>query len=591
MRMKSGNHHEVLNFFLFLVILISGCQATPSAGPLASNPGIADIQGCGHTSPYAGRTVDGLRGIVTSKIFNGFYMQDASGDGIDCSSDAIFVFTDQFPEVQVGDLAEVRGTVVEFYPGKPEDHNLTITEISKPTLRILAHHQELPQAVVIGYGGRELPDKIIEDDQFMKFDPQSDGIDFYESLESMLVQVNRGVVVGPRNPFNEIVIISPDQLPAEGLAEDGALVLKEDDRNPERIILNLNSANDEVVNLGAELGQNIQGIVDYSVGNYKLNVFGVIDFRNIEHTPVDLPADDDALTLVSYNVENLSPLDNPSRFSEVARDLTEALNTPDIIVLHEIMDNSGVEDDGITSADQTISKLIASIRTRSGVEYAFAQIDPQNNQDGGINGGNIRSVILFREDRGIILDEKAPKSFFSSNPTLIQEGHWRFQGSRKPLAAYFRKNDTVFVVIAVHLTSRGADSPFYGDLQPIEKPEEQERNEQALMINQFAASFLKQNPEIRVIVAGDINDDPWSRTVEALAGKSLINLGKNRTDGPQFSYILDGNAMQLDYVFTNPVPGINDRFIVVHLNSLFDYSLQVSDHDPVMALINLPDSP
>jgi hypothetical protein len=35
------------------------------------------------------------------------------------------------------------------------------------------------------------------------FDPNQDGIDFYESLEGMLVQVNNARVVGPPNDFGE----------------------------------------------------------------------------------------------------------------------------------------------------------------------------------------------------------------------------------------------------------------------------------------------------------------------------------------------------------------------------------------------------
>jgi hypothetical protein len=35
------------------------------------------------------------------------------------------------------------------------------------------------------------------------FDPASDGIDFYESLEAMLVQMNNAVAVGPT--INDIV--------------------------------------------------------------------------------------------------------------------------------------------------------------------------------------------------------------------------------------------------------------------------------------------------------------------------------------------------------------------------------------------------
>ncbi|MCY4603826.1 MAG: hypothetical protein OXE49_06290, partial [Gemmatimonadetes bacterium] len=43
--------------------------------------------------------------------------------------------------------------------------------------------------VVLGAAGRQPPTRIIDDDRFAVFDPAEDGIDFYESLEGMLVEV------------------------------------------------------------------------------------------------------------------------------------------------------------------------------------------------------------------------------------------------------------------------------------------------------------------------------------------------------------------------------------------------------------------
>ncbi len=56
---------------------------------------------------------------------------------------------------------------------------------------------------VIGLGGRVPPSRVIDNDSVgdvetsPSFDPQQDGIDFHESLEGMLVQVNNPLAVGP----------------------------------------------------------------------------------------------------------------------------------------------------------------------------------------------------------------------------------------------------------------------------------------------------------------------------------------------------------------------------------------------------------
>ena len=42
------------------------------------------------------------------------------------------------------------------------------------------------------------------------FDPATDGIDFYESLEAMLLRVDDPVVVGPTNDFGELWVLADD---------------------------------------------------------------------------------------------------------------------------------------------------------------------------------------------------------------------------------------------------------------------------------------------------------------------------------------------------------------------------------------------
>jgi hypothetical protein len=54
-----------------------------------------------------------------------------------------------------------------------------------------------------------------------------DGIDFYESLEGMLVQVNNARVVGPTNRFGEIWVVGDNGSNASGANMRGGLTLIE----------------------------------------------------------------------------------------------------------------------------------------------------------------------------------------------------------------------------------------------------------------------------------------------------------------------------------------------------------------------------
>jgi len=79
---------------------------------------IPQIQGssAGDTPSPVANTVQTAEGVVTLKVSNGFFMQDAAGDGDPTSSDGIFVFTQTAPTVQVGQIARVTGLVFEYMP-------------------------------------------------------------------------------------------------------------------------------------------------------------------------------------------------------------------------------------------------------------------------------------------------------------------------------------------------------------------------------------------------------------------------------------------------------------------------------------------
>jgi predicted extracellular nuclease len=175
---------------------------------------IHDIQAAAQVSPLVGQRVDRVPGIVTVVRSNGFYLQDPNPDANDATSEGIFVFTSSAPTVSVGDSILVSGTVSEFRPGGASTANLTTTQIGGPTITRLSSGNTLPTATILGNSGRAIPNTVIEDDASGNvetsntFDPAQDGIDFYESLEGMLVQVNNAVAVGPTSDFGEIPVLA-----------------------------------------------------------------------------------------------------------------------------------------------------------------------------------------------------------------------------------------------------------------------------------------------------------------------------------------------------------------------------------------------
>ena len=225
---------------------------------------IAQVQGAGHLSALSGQLVK-VEGVVIAESGSSVWVQDVTPDADPATSEAILVFGSTVANaVVVGDLVHVRGTVTEFRAGctptcAPTSgafDNLTITELAAPGVGVTNFGPaSLPPAMVIGAGGRVPPTLVIEDDSATgnvetsnTFDPAQDGIDFYETLESMLVQVNDAVVVGPTNGFGETFVLADDGAGASVRTPRGGVLVRDvdpstpgdyrlGDFNPERIML------------------------------------------------------------------------------------------------------------------------------------------------------------------------------------------------------------------------------------------------------------------------------------------------------------------------------------------------------------------
>ncbi|KAG5642096.1 hypothetical protein DXG03_003620 [Asterophora parasitica] len=91
-------------------------------------------------------------------------------------------------------------------------------------------------------------------------------------------------------------------------------------------------------------------------------------------------------------VENLAP--TSSHLPKIADHIASYLQTPDIVFVQEIQDNSGAKDDGTVLGNLTLTNLINAIAKVSNITYNFVEIAPVDGKDGGVPGGNIRQAYL-----------------------------------------------------------------------------------------------------------------------------------------------------------------------------------------------------
>jgi predicted extracellular nuclease len=568
---------------------------------------IHDLQGAGHVSPHNLQTVSGIPGVVTALAARGFYMQDPAPDADDATSEGIFVFTSIAPQVSVGDSVTVNARAVDFRPGGSGSTNLSTTELDQvSSVRVVSSGNALPPATVLGTGGRVSPALVIEDDASGDvetsgvFDPADDGIDFYESVEGMRVQVNDAVAVGPTNGFGEIPVVGDGGTNAGIRTVRGGVVIRPADFNPERIILDDTLTATPAVNVGDEFEGPVLGVMDYSFGNFKLNVTaspvrvdnGLV--REVTREPIPYE-----IVVGTYNVENLDPNDPADAFARHADLIVNHLRSPDILAIEEIQDNDGPANTSVTDASLTWNMLVSAITAAGGPPYEFRQIDPVDDQDGGEPGGNIRVGFLIRTDRGVhLIDRPGGDSTtatrvlndpsgaqLSISPGRVAPRDPAFANTRKSLAGEFHAHGKKLFVVVNHFSSKTGDQPLFGRFQPPARSSEVARHAQAQVVNDFADEILGIDPQANVIVLGDLNDFEFSETVTILEGGAVTSLMHTLPQEERYSYVFEGNSQVLDQILvSNELLTPKPEYDSVHVNA--EFADQASDHDPQVARLD-----
>lgn len=584
---------------------------------------IREIQEARHFSSKNGQT-QSTEGVVTALRTaggtRGFYLQDPNPDSDIATSEGIFVFTGSSSNpaalVAVGDAVQVRGRVSEF---RAATAGLTLTELVGPlTVTTISAGNPLPPPVVIGGGGRVPPATVIDDDATGSvetsgsFDPAFDGIDFYESLENMRVQVADPVATGPTSDFGsnrEIPVVVDGGANASLLTPRGGILVRPTDFNPERVILNdwiSGGPRLPDANVGDSFPGTAVGLMDYSFGNFKLQVASLPArvSGGITRDVADATDDSHELSVGTFNLENLAASNPPSKFASLADLIVNNLRSPDILAVEEVQDRNGTTNNGVVDAAATYATLIAAIQTAGGPTYDYRQIDPVNGQDGGAPGGNIRQAFLFRTDRGVSFVD-APgagpttanavvgtgsETHLQYSPGRVDPINTAFSTSRKPLAGEFTFNGHRFFVVANHFNSKGGDDPLFGRFQPPVRSSEVQRHQQAQVLNDFVSAITTADPDAGVIVLGDLNDFVFSETLSILKGDDLNNLMDGLPENERYSYVFEGNSQVLDHILVSDALLARPiDYDVVHVNA--EFADQASDHDPQVALVTLNDAP
>jgi hypothetical protein len=571
---------------------------------------IPTIQGAGHSSAFVGQAVR-TSGIVTAVDSNGYYLQDAAGDGDVATSDAIFVVTSTRPAVAVGDAVTVSGTVSEFFPGGAATGNLSTTQITATNAAntlVTSSGNALPDAVVLGAGGRTPPTEIIDDDAFASFDPATDGIDFYESLEGMRVTVPEAMVVAPTNGFGELWVVAENGGGATSLSSRGTLNIEGGapgagttntiggDFNPERIQIDddtgiLAGFNTPDADVGDTIAA-VTGVVSYNFGNFEIlpTAAYTVQDGGLARETTSLAATGGNLLVATYNVLNLDPNDADGdadvangQFARIATDIAANLGTPDIIALQEVQDSDGRANTAVTDATATLQALADAIVAAGGPRYSVID-NPFIGDDtnGGQPGANIRTAFLFNDAR---VDLVAGSVRTITDPATQQADPTSpFFASRLPLVADFTFQGETVTLVNNHFSSKGGSTPLFGTTQPAVNGDEAARQAQAEAVRGFVDGVLAADSAANVIVLGDLNEFEFEEPLQALTGP-LTNLTETLPGTERYSFIFEGNSQSLDHILVSGNLAPDSLFDAVHINA--EFADQASDHDPLLVQIAL----
>lgn len=568
---------------------------------------IGEVQGESHESPLVGKEVVINNVVVTKTDKTGFYVQDKVSDNNPRTSDAVYVASAE--KVESGDLLKVQGTVKEGYmeeysvrPGqtfKKPAGSLTVTQIINATITKLGK-ADLPKALNIS---EKMPKDIV-DNTPTKYNPETEALDYWESLEGMRVEVTKPKVTGPQ--YKGDIYVLPGDYKGQKLNNIGGVNLRPGVQNTE--VLPITVGNSFVAKAKDYFNENITGVVTYKNKTYKIDPIdpnalkGLLQDGGLTREVSKIYPSEDKLTIASYNIENFSANNNghdetpEEKVDKIANSFINEVHSPDIITLIEVQDNNGGVNDGTVDGVKSGEKLAQRIKSLGGPDYKYTEIAPVDGKDGGKPGANIRVAYLYNPKRVTLIGKEKGGSeeaarfvngHLEKNPARIDPKSVHFEKVRKSLAAEFEFKGERIVVIANHLKSKLGDDAIYGSNQPSVENTKAKRIEEAKILNAFIKEGLRQNPNLKFVLTGDFNDFEFSDSVKTIVGNELVNLMAEHEQGDRYSYFYRGSNQSLDNILISK--NIKDKvvFSPVHINASFmEEHGRASDHDPVVVQID-----
>jgi len=570
---------------------------------------IYTIQGTGEASPFVGNNMTyTTQGVVVGDFqgstgLNGFYIQDATGDGNSATSDGIFVFAPNSIDVNVGDVVQVTGKVSEFF-------NLTqIDNLSG--LSVVGSGSVAPTAL-------DLP--VIAVSDLERYEGML--VTFPETLTVTenfnLARFGQVSLSADGRLFNPTNFIDPTDIPSSGTENDEnnvAAVTTQQNLNDTRQILlddGSNSQNPTTIpylnaNNTLRTGDtttNLTGVLDYGFGDYRIQPTVTPIF---EQTNPRTAAPEDVggnVKVASFNVLNYFNGDgmgggfptsrgasSAAEFERQSDKIVSAIAALDADVVGLIE----IENDG-DGPDSAIAELVDRLNTFLGAPVYDYIRDPAT----GVGTDEIKTAFIYKPE------VVTPVGQSLSDTDDIY--------NRFPVAQTFilNSNGETFTPVVNHFKSKsGTGTGLDADQGDGQGAFNFTRVQQAQALLGFVKELQVSTGDTDVLVIGDLNAYGQEDPIDVLRNGGLTDEIDRFVDNP-YSFVFNGQSGYLDHAITtstlsSQVSGVTEWHINADEPRILDYNLEFkgsgtspdlytptpyrsSDHDPVLVGLNLSSS-
>lgn len=572
------------------------------------------VQGPGATTPLAGQSVT-VEAVVVGDLqtgFDGFHVQDATGDGDPATSDGLVVHAPGAVDVALGDVVRVTGTAVEVFGqtqlGKAADDS---GPASVSAVAVCSSGAALPPAAQIDFPVDAPADlEAFEGMRVEVADPLTVTEVFSLARFGEVVLSTDGVQLNP----TEVVTPGPEAVELAALNARTRIVL--DDGSSANLSGDGGAppylTREDPVRVGdaAALEPVVLG---FGFGLYRLQpADGGADGTTFAPTnprpagPEDVGGD---IQVAAFNVLNyfttLVPEDSRARgaataaaFDRQEAKIVAAISVldADVVALAEIENSAALGE----ATDEALATLVAALNEAAGsTEWAFvpspANLPPAADQD------VITNAIIYRPTEVVRVGESVART---------NEAVWF--NAREPIAQTFAPADVdgddvdggdALTVVANHFKSKGArgatgDNLDTGDGQGAFNGD---RTRQAADLVAFVEELVAATDDPDVMLLGDFNAYSQEDPIAVLADAGLVDLAARFAPG-DYSYVFGGTAGSLDHALaTGSLAAKVTDADIWNINSVesgaYQYdgvpalfapdAYRASDHDPIVIGVDL----